>query len=395
MNTMFDEWSYIVILSAAGIYVGAFLAFAFDMAARASSGKAEKTRAGSIAVSLTWLGLVLHALGVLLRGISIGVVPWANMYEFTITATLMIVAVFQFASLRINLSYLGVFVTGFVVLALALATVLFRRPGTTLAVALDSYWLLIHVMVAMLATAFFALGSGLAGMQLLKSWNERRAARNAEGVDAGSGVVGSGEGAGVVAAAVVAESVAVGQAAGYGDSGYAAQARGGIATADEGAMHSERGATDAGAGGVGGTDADDDADEARKSRLARFLASLPNVDDLEQLSYRVNIIGFVFWTFTLIFGALWAQKAWGPLLGLGRQRGVDVHHLDHLRWLSARTGDPRVAWRPSGLAGDRRIPGRSVQLHDREHLFQGMARVLGAVTRKICARKRDYCAYAL
>lgn len=311
MNTMFDEWSYIVILSAAGIYVGAFLAFAFDMAARASSGKAEKTRAGSIAVSLTWLGLVLHALGVLLRGISIGVVPWANMYEFTITATLMIVAVFQFASLRINLTYLGVFVTGFVVLALALATVLFRRPGTTLAVALDSYWLLIHVVVAMLATAFFALGSGLAGMQLLKSWNERRAARNAEGVDAGSGGADSGEGESVAAAVAVAESVTVGQTAGYGDSGYAAQARGGIATADEGAIRNERAATETGAGG--GTD--DDPDEARKSRLARFLASLPNVDDLEQLSYRVNIIGFVFWTFTLIFGALWAQKAWGRYWG--------------------------------------------------------------------------------
>ncbi len=292
MNTLLDEWSYIAILSAAGIYVGAFLAFAFAMAARASSGSSATTRSGTIATALAWLGLILHAVGVLLRGISAGVVPWATMYEFTITATLMIVAVFLVATIWVNLKYLGVFVTGFVVLALAVATVFFWRPTTTLAVALDSYWLLIHVVVAMLGTAFFALGAGISGMQLLKSRNEHKAERAA-------------------AETANAEEVSSDPAdPGLGGAGFAAFAEGGVSTAtlirsgSEAKSHGE----DANAGTGEG-------EEVRRSRLARFLASLPNVDDLEQMSYRVNIIGFVFWTFTLIFGALWAQKAWGRYWG--------------------------------------------------------------------------------
>lgn len=292
MNTTLDEWSYIVILSAAGIYVGAFIAFAFDTAARADSGAARTTRAGAIASALGWLGVVLHAIGVLLRGISAGVVPWANMYEFTITSTLMIVAVYQAASLRTNLRFLGVFVTGFVVLALALATVFFWRPSTTLAVALDSYWLLIHVMVAMLGTAFFALGTGLAGMQILKGWHARRAAATLASQIADAADADAAQSGLVDALAAPASA-----SAGLGSAGFSARAQGGISTADETTT-------------VAPSD-----EEARKTRLSRFFASLPSVDDLEQMSYRVNIIGFVFWTFTLIFGALWAQKAWGRYWG--------------------------------------------------------------------------------
>jgi cytochrome c-type biogenesis protein CcsB len=47
----------------------------------------------------------------------------------------------------------------------------------------------------------------------------------------------------------------------------------------------------------------------------RFLATLPNADRLENLAYRVNIIGFIFWTFTLIAGAVWAESAWGRYWG--------------------------------------------------------------------------------
>lgn len=283
MNSLLDEWSYIVILSAAGVYVGAFLAYAFDMAARADSGTSRRTRPGTIASALLWLGFLLHGAGVLLRGISAGVVPWATMYEFTITATLMIAGVYAFAGVWVNLRYLGVFVTGFIVLALAIATVFFWRPTTTLAVALDSYWLLIHVVVAMLGTAFFALGTGLAGMQLLKSGAQRRAARAAQ--EPGD-----------------AEAAAPLRPGDLGEADFAEAAPGAV-----GSTTLSR--SPAGSGG------EPEDREGRRGRLARFLASLPGIDDLEQMSYRANIIGFVFWTFTLIFGALWAQKAWGRYWG--------------------------------------------------------------------------------
>ena len=48
---------------------------------------------------------------------------------------------------------------------------------------------------------------------------------------------------------------------------------------------------------------------------ARFLDTIPAADRLENLAYRLNIVGFVFWTFTLIAGAIWAERAWGRYWG--------------------------------------------------------------------------------
>ena len=47
----------------------------------------------------------------------------------------------------------------------------------------------------------------------------------------------------------------------------------------------------------------------------RFLRAFPNSEALENLAYRVNVIGFAFWTFTLIAGAIWAEHAWGRYWG--------------------------------------------------------------------------------
>ena len=55
------------------------------------------------------------------------------------------------------------------------------------------------------------------------------------------------------------------------------------------------------------------------------------------------IVGFIFWTFTLIAGSIWAETRVGPLLGLGHQGSLDLHHLGALRRLHPRAGDPRLA----------------------------------------------------
>lgn len=47
------------------------------------------------------------------------------------------------------------------------------------------------------------------------------------------------------------------------------------------------------------------------SRLRGYLAHLPSTDALERMSYRLNAIGFVTWTFTIIAGAIWAEHVWG------------------------------------------------------------------------------------
>ena len=45
------------------------------------------------------------------------------------------------------------------------------------------------------------------------------------------------------------------------------------------------------------------------------MRTLPSADALESLAYRFAIVGFVFWTFTLIAGAIWANDSWGRYWG--------------------------------------------------------------------------------
>jgi cytochrome c-type biogenesis protein CcsB len=60
-------------------------------------------------------------------------------------------------------------------------------------------------------------------------------------------------------------------------------------------------------------------DEGRRRRAAPPRPALPadaaGGDVLEALAYRFTIIGFIFWTFTLIAGSIWANDAWGRYWG--------------------------------------------------------------------------------
>ena len=55
--------------------------------------------------------------------------------------------------------------------------------------------------------------------------------------------------------------------------------------------------------------------EADRLSGMRFLGTLPTAEKLENLAYRVIVVGFVFWTFTLIAGSIWAERAWGRYWG--------------------------------------------------------------------------------
>nr|WP_245354702.1 c-type cytochrome biogenesis protein CcsB [Brachybacterium sacelli] len=50
-------------------------------------------------------------------------------------------------------------------------------------------------------------------------------------------------------------------------------------------------------------------------RFGHVLDRLPSSAVLEGLSFRIHSVAFVCWTFTLIFGAIWAREAWGRYWG--------------------------------------------------------------------------------
>jgi cytochrome c-type biogenesis protein CcsB len=50
--------------------------------------------------------------------------------------------------------------------------------------------------------------------------------------------------------------------------------------------------------------------EERPPARRNFVESLPSAASLERTAYGLNMVGFILWTFTLVAGAIWAQKAW-------------------------------------------------------------------------------------
>jgi cytochrome c-type biogenesis protein CcsB len=269
-----DEISILAVYSAMAVYAIAFIAYSIDLAKRsaasvagaderaaATDGAVTELSGGSVqtvveapateasprrdgavaygrspvlrvAVAMTVIAWLLHLSATVLRGVAAERVPWANMYEFALTGTLVITTVYLLVLLvvKTDLRFLGTFVTGLVLICLGVATVNFYVSVVPLPPALQSIWLVIHVFVATSAVGFFALGFALSAVQLLQARRE----------------------------AVVAT-----------------------------------------------------ADAVKRS----FLATMPDSTALENLAYRVNIVGFILWTFTLMAGAIWAEKAWGRYWG--------------------------------------------------------------------------------
>ena len=131
-------------------------------------------RAANIGMSLTWLSFLLLAVGVVLRGVWAGRVPWGNMYEFSITAALAVALTYLIVSLRRDVRWLGIFVIIPVLLSLGLAVTVLYTEAAQLVPALKSYWLVIHVSAAIICFGAFTLSAATAGLSLVRGRAERR-----------------------------------------------------------------------------------------------------------------------------------------------------------------------------------------------------------------------------
>ena len=194
------EISTILVWGATSAYAVALVAFALDLArladqagrvraralatvgAGASAGLPDVTadpdgpvdapagrgRAVGIAMATATLGAALHLVGLVTRGIAAGRVPWANMYEFTAVGTFVAVVAFLVLCRRRDVRFLGTIVVGIVVLALAVALLSFYVPAEPVEPVLDSWWLVIHVSIATIATGLFTVSFAASALQLLK-----------------------------------------------------------------------------------------------------------------------------------------------------------------------------------------------------------------------------------
>lgn len=132
---------------------------------------------GRIAVSLTVLAFLLHAGCVLVRAIAVGRAPWANMYEFSTTFSMVVVAGYLgFLLAKKNVRWLGLPLVTTVLLDLGLAVTVLYNDSTQLVPALDSYWLYIHVSLAITVGALFYLGAVATVLYLLRDRHETKLA---------------------------------------------------------------------------------------------------------------------------------------------------------------------------------------------------------------------------
>jgi cytochrome c-type biogenesis protein CcsB len=133
-------------------------------------------RAGNIGMSLTWLAFAMLLAGVVLRGVWAGRVPWGNMYEFSITAALGVLAVFLGMSITRDLRWLGLFVVTPTLLWLGLAVTVLYTEAAQLVPALKSYWLAIHVSAAIISFGAFSFSAATSLLALVRGRVEKKAA---------------------------------------------------------------------------------------------------------------------------------------------------------------------------------------------------------------------------
>ena len=269
---MQTTWAYIsnyFVYSAMGIFALSFLAHTFETAWAVKAPQTEVSESGTvltktldytrteraarIATALMILGFLLLLGGVIARGISNKHVPWGNMYEFSITGSLALTGAYLLALRKHDLRWLGLFISISVLLTLGTAVTLLYRDSAPLVPALNSPWLVIHVIAAIISGGVFLLSNVIAGAYLYL-----------------------------------------------------------------------------------------DAMESKGERKP-WAKRLPDLETLDQFSYRLVAFVFPLWTFAVIAGAIWAEAAWGRYWGWDpKETWAFITWVAYAAYLHARV---TIGWR--------------------------------------------------
>ena len=250
--------------AALGLYAVAMLASFHHLASRREAVR----RAATV---LARVGLGVHVASVVARGLAAGRMPLGNMFEFSSLLALLVVAAYVlFVEGRMRIRTIGGFVLGFAVITMAVAKMALYSYPAPLVPALNSYWREIHVITVMTGSSLLSLGGIFSILYLVKERRERRAPPAEERTEAS-------------------------------------------ATAPAPIM--------GGSGDVDATEATDPpdfvpgADEPAAAPGRRRPGVLPAAETLDRLAYRTIAVAFPIWTFAIIAGAIWAERAWGRYWG--------------------------------------------------------------------------------
>ena len=175
-DAQWEVFSYQGVIAAAVLYFLAMLAYFFELAglrAVPAGQEVESHRtamAARLGLVLTTFAVAVHLVALVARGLAADPnrVPWGNMYEFTVAGTFVVALLFLAATLRLDIAWLGPLVVTFVVAALMAAFLALDDAVLPLPDALNSPWLVIHVVSAVISTGAFTLGALLSVLYLVK-----------------------------------------------------------------------------------------------------------------------------------------------------------------------------------------------------------------------------------
>lgn len=116
---------------------------------------------------LTGIGFIIHTLSIISRYIEAGHIPIVGMHQASSFFAWCIVIIFFFLEYRYRIHILGSFILPIVFL-LMLSSSIFPREISPLSPVLKSYWFGIHITLAFLGNAAFAVAFGTGVMYLLQ-----------------------------------------------------------------------------------------------------------------------------------------------------------------------------------------------------------------------------------
>jgi cytochrome c-type biogenesis protein CcsB len=220
-------------------------------------------RIGKAGLSLTYVGIGLLLVCIVLRGLATSRVPWGNMYEFINLTSFCGLVAGAVVLRRPQYRALWVFVLVPVLILLTVSGHWLYSHAAPVMPALQSYWLPIHVSVVSLGSGVFLVG-GVASILFLLKMSPL-----------------------------------------------------GHSTAD--------------------------------NAWSRIVSRLPDPQTLDRIAYRTTIFAFPVFGFGVIFGAIWAEEAWGRYWGWDPKETVSfIAWVIYAAYLHARSTagwrDRKAAW---------------------------------------------------
>jgi cytochrome c-type biogenesis protein CcsB len=256
-------------------------------------------RAAVLGTTLLALGLVIHTIALLLRWYTSGHAPMSNMYESLSLFGWGIALSFLIAERFYPVRAAGAIVVPSAFIITSVALVFYEGPQE-LSAALKSYWLWIHVTIAMLSYGLFALAFGASFFYIVQEYLLKKHYENVKmaflllfsilGV-----IFGLWFGSWIADPVLVADPISGEVSNSYDGSDY-------VSIFGFGAVGLFIGLV---LGSFAG----------RGAARPAFSSRLPSLDVLDEVSYRAIALGFPMLTIGIVTGAIWADIAWGRWWG--------------------------------------------------------------------------------